>query len=61
MGAHAVLALLEDTPDSETSVICLQENSIVKMSLMGCVRSTLEVAKAIEQKDFDKALELRGP
>lgn len=60
MGAHAVMTLLEATSTSETKVICLKANNIVKMSLMECVQNTLEIAKAIEQKDFQKALELRG-
>lgn len=61
MGANAVLSLLKATPDTETKVICLKANQIEEMSLMECVETTLEVSKAIERKDFKKALELRGP
>lgn len=60
MGAHAVMSLLEATDTSETKVVCLKANEVVKLSLMECVNNTLEVGKAIEQKDFQKALELRG-
>jgi len=61
MGAHAVLCLLEATKESEPKVVCLNANTIEHQSLMECVRNTLEISKAIEQKDFDKALTLRGP
>lgn len=61
MGAHAVLSILDATGDSESKVICLKANTIVSLSLMECVKNTLEIANAIDQKDFNKALELRGP
>lgn len=60
MGAHAVLSLLKAKPDSETNVVCLRGNVIVEVSLMECVVATQEIAKAIEDKNFKKALELRG-
>ncbi|KAE9525601.1 hypothetical protein AGLY_014128, partial [Aphis glycines] len=60
MGAHAVLCLLEATKTSEPKVVCLNANTIEHQSLMKCVKSTFEIANAIEQKDFDKALKLRG-
>jgi len=60
MGAHAVLCLLEATAESEPKVVCLNANIIVHQSLMKCVKSTLEIGKAIEQKEFEKALDLRG-
>lgn len=60
MGAHAVMSLLEATDTSETKVVCIKANEIVNLSLMECVNNTLEVGKAIERKDFQRALELRG-
>ncbi|XP_029342853.1 ATP-dependent 6-phosphofructokinase-like [Acyrthosiphon pisum] len=60
MGAHAVFCLLEGTAETEPKVVCLNANTIVHQSLMDCVKSTLEIGKAIEQKDFDRALNLRG-
>lgn len=60
MGAHAVLSILEATAESEPKVVCLNNNTIVQQSLMECVKNTLEITKAIEMKDFDKALKLRG-
>jgi len=61
MGAIAVLSLLEATNESESKVVCLKENKIVKLSLIECVNTTLKIEKAINDKDFQKALELRGP
>lgn len=61
MGAIAVLSLMEAKQDSETKVICLKANKIIKLSLTECVKTTLEIEKAIERKDFQKAMELRGP
>ncbi|XP_022177288.1 ATP-dependent 6-phosphofructokinase-like [Myzus persicae] len=61
MGAHAVFCLLEATAESEPKVVCLNANTIVHQSLMECVKSTSEIGKAVEEKDFDKALQLRGP
>lgn len=37
MGAEAVLALLDATPDSPALVIALDGNQIVRKSLMECV------------------------
>jgi len=60
MGAQAVFCILEGTAETEPKVVCLNANTIVHQSLMDCVNSTLEIGKAIEQKDFDRALKLRG-
>ncbi|XP_050530370.1 ATP-dependent 6-phosphofructokinase-like [Daktulosphaira vitifoliae] len=61
MGASAVFYILEATNDSESVVVCLSANKIIKLSLMECVSNTLKVAKAIERRDFKTALMLRGP
>lgn len=37
MGAEAVLALLEATPDSEACVVTLSENQAIRVPLMSCV------------------------
>lgn len=60
MGAHAVFSLLESKSESESKVVCLRANKIITLSLMECVKNTLEIEKAVDQKDFGKALELRG-
>jgi 6-phosphofructokinase 1 len=60
MGAEAVLALFEMTPDSEAVVVSLDGNQAVRVPLMACVEKTKAVAKAMANKEWDKAVELRG-
>ncbi|KAK6952420.1 hypothetical protein Daesc_006957 [Daldinia eschscholtzii] len=58
-GVEAVKAVLEATPETETCVIAITENKIVRKPLMAAVQETKKVAKAIEAQDFDKAMSLR--
>lgn len=58
-GVEAVKAVLEATPETETCVIAITENKIVRKPLMAAVQETKQVAKAIEAQDFDKAMSLR--
>jgi 6-phosphofructokinase 1 len=58
-GVEAVNALLEATPDTPSYVIGIQENKIIRISLMHAIEQTQKVAKAIENKQFDVALKLR--
>ncbi|KAF2085051.1 6-phosphofructokinase [Saccharata proteae CBS 121410] len=58
-GAEAVKAVLEATPSTPSPVICILENKIVRRPLLEAVAQTNEVAKAIEEKDFAKAMSLR--
>ncbi|GAA5881630.1 hypothetical protein JCM1840_004225 [Sporobolomyces johnsonii] len=60
-GAEAVEAVLASTPSSPSPVIGIQENKITRRPLMEAVAQTQEVAKAIEAKDFNRALSLRDP
>uniref|UniRef100_H2Z9G9 6-phosphofructokinase n=1 Tax=Ciona savignyi TaxID=51511 RepID=H2Z9G9_CIOSA len=60
MGAEAVLALLEATPDTPAYVVSLDGNQAVRVPLMECVEKTKEVGKALAEKDFNKAANLRG-
>lgn len=60
MGAEAVLALMNATPDSEPVVISLNGNQTCRVPLMESVEKTKAVAKAMEDKDFLRAAELRG-
>ena len=59
-GSEAVMALMEATPDTEPCVISLSGNIPVRVPLMACVETTQAVAKAMANKDWDKAVELRG-
>ncbi|KAF2828352.1 6-phosphofructokinase [Ophiobolus disseminans] len=58
-GVEAVKAVLEATPDKPSPVICMLENKIVRRPLLEAVAQTKEVAVAIENKDFHKAMQLR--
>ncbi|CAF0941347.1 unnamed protein product [Brachionus calyciflorus] len=60
MGAEAVLALLNATPDSEPVVVSLNGNVTCHVPLMESVEKTKAVAKAMADKDFQRAVELRG-
>ncbi|KAI1662890.1 6-phosphofructokinase [Daldinia decipiens] len=58
-GVEAVKAVLEATPETETCVIAITENKIIRIPLMAAVQETKKVATAIEAQDFDKAMSLR--
>ncbi|KAI9172274.1 ATP-dependent 6-phosphofructokinase [Paramyrothecium foliicola] len=58
-GVEAVKAVLEATPETETCFIAITENQIVRKPLMQAVQETKEVAKAVDAKDFEKAMSLR--
>lgn len=45
MGAEAVLALLEATPDSQACVVSLDGNQAVRVPLMQCVERVSKVAE----------------
>ena len=58
-GVEAVEAVLDATPETPTPVISVIENKIVRKPLVEAVKATHAVAKAIESKDFDHAMDLR--
>ena len=58
-GVEAVQAILDATPETPSPVISIIENKIVRQPLMEAVRLTKEVAKAIENKEFDRAMSMR--
>ncbi|XP_005360320.1 ATP-dependent 6-phosphofructokinase, liver type [Microtus ochrogaster] len=60
MGMEAVMALLEATPDTPACVVSLSGNQSVRLPLMECVQVTKEVQKAMDEKRFDEAIQLRG-
>uniref|UniRef100_A0A183DBI6 6-phosphofructokinase n=1 Tax=Gongylonema pulchrum TaxID=637853 RepID=A0A183DBI6_9BILA len=60
MGAEAVLALMEMTPESEPCVISIDGNTIVRVPLMQCVLRTQAVKNAMDQHDWATAVKLRG-
>ncbi|XP_062383316.1 phosphofructokinase, liver b [Sardina pilchardus] len=60
MGVEAVVALLEATPETPACVIGLSGNQATRLPLMECVNMTKEVQKAMNEKRFDEAIQLRG-
>lgn len=58
-GVEAVNAVLEATPETLTPFIAITENKITRKPLVQAVIDTKEVAKAIEARDFDRAMSLR--
>lgn len=60
MGAEAVMALMEATPETEACVVSLDGNQAVRLPLMECVEKTKAVAKAMADKKWELAVQLRG-
>lgn len=60
MGAEAVLALLDATPETPACVVSLDGNQTVRVPLMECVERTKAVAAAMHNKNFEEAIRLRG-
>ncbi|KAI7795126.1 putative phosphofructokinase [Triplophysa rosa] len=60
MGVEAVVALLEATPKTSACVIGLSGNQAMRVPLMECVNMTKEVQKAMNEKRFEEAIQLRG-
>ncbi|XP_063219314.1 ATP-dependent 6-phosphofructokinase isoform X1 [Bacillus rossius redtenbacheri] len=60
MGAEAVMALMEATPETEACVVSLDGNQAVRLPLMDCVEKTKAVAKAMADKNWELAVKLRG-
>ncbi|XP_036418312.1 ATP-dependent 6-phosphofructokinase, platelet type [Colossoma macropomum] len=60
MGVEAVLALLEASPDTPACVVSLRGNQAIRLPLMECVQMTQEVQRAMDKKNFEEAVKLRG-
>ncbi|KZW02846.1 6-phosphofructokinase [Exidia glandulosa HHB12029] len=60
-GVEAVDALLEATPETPSYMIGIQENKITRIPLLEAVKQTHAIAKAVEAKDYEKAMSLRDP
>ena len=60
MGAEAVHALMEATPNTEACVVSLIGTNAVRLPLMACVAKTQAVTKAMAEKNWDLAVKLRG-
>lgn len=60
MGAEATVAVLESTATTTPVVVVLANNRIERIPLMGAVEQTQAVNKALKNKDWTKAIALRG-
>ncbi|KAM6216188.1 LOW QUALITY PROTEIN: ATP-dependent 6-phosphofructokinase, platelet type [Rhynchocyon petersi] len=60
MGVEAVIALLEATPDTPACVVSLSGNHSVRLPLVECVQMTQDVQKAMDERRFKEAVQLRG-
>ena len=60
LGSAAVDAILSSSPDSEPQLIGMQGNRISHQPLMVCVEKSHEATHAIDDKDYQRAMELRG-
>ncbi|XP_021373061.1 ATP-dependent 6-phosphofructokinase-like isoform X1 [Mizuhopecten yessoensis] len=60
MGAEAVLALMDAAPGTPACVVSLDGNQTVRVPLMECVQRTKAVQNAMDAKNFEEAVRLRG-
>ena len=60
MGYEAVETVLNAKPEDEPQMIALRGNRITTAPLMKCVEQTRAVAQAIDDHDYERAMELRG-
>lgn len=60
IGHAAVEQLLSATPESEPQVIGMRYNRVAHLPLTDCVEKTRAVAQAIADRDYERAMGLRG-
>ena len=60
VGRAAVEELLSAAPESEPQLIGMRYNRVTRLPLMECVQKTQAVAEAINARDYDRAMDLRG-
>jgi 6-phosphofructokinase 1 len=60
MGYEAVATVLAAKPEDEPQMIALRGNRITTAPLMKCVEQTRAVATAIDDHDYERAMDLRG-
>lgn len=60
LGYEAIRTLVHGDPLEPPKLLGLRENRVTAMPLMQAVHQTWEVAAAIERKDYDTAMRLRG-
>ncbi len=60
LGYEALQALMDARPEDEPLQIGFKGNRVIRKPLMECVETTQAVAKAIEEKDYQRAMALRS-
>lgn len=60
LGCEAAQAVIDASPDTESCIISLKANKIVKLPLLQAIRHTQEVKEAVSSHDFVRAQDLRG-
>ncbi|KAI0154100.1 6-phosphofructokinase [Xylariaceae sp. FL1272] len=58
-GVEAVKAVLEATPTTESCIIAINENKIIRKPMMAAIHETDRVAELINAQKFDEAMGLR--
>ena len=60
LGYEAVVTILSAKPEDEPVVMGTKANRIIRLPLMECVDKTRQVAQAINDRDYEKAMSLRS-
>ncbi len=60
VGKAAVEELLNATPETEPQLIGIRYNRVTRLPLMECVQKTRSVTDAINKRNYELAMELRG-
>jgi len=60
LGSAAVDTILSATPDSEPQLIGMRGNRVTHMPLMECVEKSHDATRAMDARDYQHAMELRG-
>jgi 6-phosphofructokinase 1 len=60
VGRAAVEALIDNDPLSEPQLFGMRYNHITNLPLMDCVEKTHAVTEAVNSRDYERAMELRG-
>ncbi|RME61670.1 MAG: 6-phosphofructokinase [Caldilineae bacterium] len=60
LGAAAAVTALQATASDEPVLIGMHHNKITVQPLMECVEKTHEINRALQERNFDRAMELRG-
>ena len=60
LGYEAVITVLNAKPEDEPVLVGTKANRIIRLPLMECVERTRQVAQAIQERDYEKAMSLRS-